>query len=220
LTAGDEAKVKVFALPVPPTPSQSETHPKLDKKFTTPVAITHSKAASGLQTLPGGKIVFSQSSLTSPNDVFVATNLKSFEAGILSGNAASAKPTIDQITNLSAVDLKGKNLSEGEEFWFKGALDKNVQGWALKPKGWKAGEKKKWPGVLLIHGGLFFYRCTQRMYPYCVLMILGPQGAWEDQWSNRWNPNGNDLYGFISLNYVRSTLLYSLCPARLLCDHD
>ncbi|KAF9561807.1 alpha/beta-hydrolase [Agrocybe pediades] len=188
LTAGDEAKVKVFALPVAPTPSESQTHPKLDKKYSTPVAITHNKAASGLQTLPGGRILFSQSSLTSPNDVFVASDLKAFEAAILSGKSAdNVKPTIDKITDFSAADLKGKALSEGEEFWFKGALDKDVQGWALKPKGWKAGDKKKWPGVLLIHGG--------------------PQGAWEDQWSNRWNPNvfAQQGYFVIMINPTGST---------------
>jgi len=50
--------------------------------------------------------------------------------------------------------LKHKGLSEGEEIWFTGALDKKVQGWILKPKGWKEGEKKKWPVLLLIHGGV------------------------------------------------------------------
>ena len=60
---------------------------------------------------------------------------------------------VEQITRFTENSLKGKDLSAGEEFWFKGADDKNVQGWVLKPKGWKAGEKKKWPVALLIHGG-------------------------------------------------------------------
>ncbi|CAA7261498.1 unnamed protein product [Cyclocybe aegerita] len=170
LTAGDEAKVKVHALPVAPTPSHSSTHPKLDSRFSIPIALTHEKAASGLQVLPGGKILFSQSSFTSPNDAFVAIGLDALEAALVSGDKnAAASVEITRITHFSEEDLKDKSLSEGENFWFKGAHHKNVQGWALKPKGWKAGEKKKWPVVLLIHGG--------------------PQGAWEDQWSNRWNPN-------------------------------
>lgn len=32
-----------------------------------------------------------------------------------------------------------------------------------------------------------------RRAPYLIL-FLGPQGAWEDQWSTRWNPNGNNQF--------------------------
>ncbi|RDB17836.1 Dipeptidyl-peptidase 5 [Hypsizygus marmoreus] len=169
-TAGDEAKVKVFVLPIPPTPSESTTHPSLDKKYTSPVALTHGQAASGIQPLFTGRLLFSQSSLTSPNDVFIVRGLKRLEDDILQNEAPlQFKGHTEQITRLTEAALKPKNLSVGENFWFKGADDKKVQGWALKPKGWKPDEKKKWPVVLLIHGG--------------------PQGAWEDQWSNRWNPN-------------------------------
>jgi len=188
LTAGDEAKVKVFTIPVPPTPSHSTTHPKLDSKYTKPVAITHKRAASGLQTLPSGRILFSQSSFTSPNDVFIVRNLKAFEAAILSDEKAEfLHAKIERLTNFSENELKSKNLDEGEEFCFKGAHHKNVQGWALKPKGWKAGDKKKWPVILMIHGG--------------------PQGAWEDQWSTRWNPNvfAQQGYFVIMINPTGST---------------
>ena len=40
-----------------------------------------------------------------------------------------------------------------------------VQGFVVKPPNWQAG--KKYPAILLIHGG--------------------PQGAWLDQWHGRWN---------------------------------
>lgn len=169
-TAGDHAKVKVFALPVPPTPHQSTTHPILDTKYTTPVALTHHHAASGIQTLFNNRILFTQSSFTSPNDAFIIRNLDQVEAAIAEGNtAATAGIKPDRLTHFAKEALEGKDLSEGEEIWFKGALGKDVQAWILKPKGWKAGERKKWPVVFVIHGG--------------------PQSAWEDQWSNRWNPN-------------------------------
>ncbi|KAF9483390.1 hypothetical protein BDN70DRAFT_873894 [Pholiota conissans] len=192
LTAGDEAKIKVFALPVPPTPSESTAHPKFDAKYTTPIALTHSKAASGLQVLPGHKLLFSQSSFTSPNDAFVIRNTKAIQEAILAAGGDKDKVLadvvkVDKLTGFADADLKGKELSEGEEFWFKGALEKDVQGWALKPKGWKAGEKKKWPAILLIHGG--------------------PQGAWEDQWSTRWNPNvfAQQGYFVVMINPTGST---------------
>jgi len=54
--------------------------------------------------------------------------------------------------------------------YFVGVNEKTIQGRALKPRGWMGGQEKKYLVVLLIHGG--------------------PQGAWEDGWSTRWNPNG------------------------------
>ncbi|KAH0586242.1 Dipeptidyl-peptidase 5 [Termitomyces sp. J132] len=187
-TAGDEAKVKVFVLPVPPTPPETTTHPTLPNKYITPVALTDSKAASGIQPLFHGRLLFSQSSFTSPNDVFVIRNLRRLETSILQNEEpVHFDGQIQQITYLTESALHGMNLDSGESFWFKGALDKNVQGWILKPHGWKDGKTKKWPVVLLIHGG--------------------PQGAWEDQWSTRWNPNvfAQQGYFVILINPTGST---------------
>lgn len=144
----------MFTLPVPPTPSQSTTHPKLDAKFTTPTLVYLSNAASGLQILNSDRILFSQSSLTSPNDVWILKDLKSLESAIISGDkVGSIQRQVQKMTNFSESDLKNKRLSPGEEFWFKGADNKDVQGWVVKPKGWKLGDKKKWPVILFIHGG-------------------------------------------------------------------
>ena len=79
------------------------------------------------------------------------------EATIAEGNiTATAGIEPDRLTHFAKEALEGKNLSEGEEIWFKGALGKDVQAWILKPKGWKAGERKRWPVVFVIHGGLLF----------------------------------------------------------------
>ena len=56
-------------------------------------------------------------------------------------------------------------LNSAEDFWFTGASGSKVQGFLVKPPNWQAG--KKFPAILLIHGG--------------------PQGAWLDQWHGRWN---------------------------------
>ncbi|KAL1760448.1 Alpha/Beta hydrolase protein [Schizophyllum commune] len=181
-TAGDEAKVKVFSVPVPPTPTSNDAEyllkPPTAQDYATPVALTNTGAASGVQALIGGRVLFSRSSFTSPNDVFVISAIEA---------EATKPPTITQITNFTSADLASKHLAEGEEFWFKGALDRDVQGWILKPKGFKKGEEKAWPVVLLIHGG--------------------PQGAWEDQWSTRWNPNVfvNQGYVVLAINPTGST---------------
>lgn len=51
----------------------------------------------------------------------------------------------------------------------------DMQMWILKPPGFS--DSKKWPVVYLIHGG--------------------PQGAWEDGWSFRWNPEVWAAQGYI-----------------------
>jgi dipeptidyl aminopeptidase/acylaminoacyl peptidase len=51
----------------------------------------------------------------------------------------------------------------------------DMQMWILKPPGFD--EKKKWPVVYLVHGG--------------------PQGAWEDGWSYRWNPQLWAAQGYV-----------------------
>ena len=56
-------------------------------------------------------------------------------------------------------------LNPAEDFWFTGANGAKVQGFLVKPPNWQAG--KKYPAILLIHGG--------------------PQGAWLDKWHGRWN---------------------------------
>ena len=52
------------------------------------------------------------------------------------------------------------------DIWFDGAGDQKVHAWVVKPSNFKEG--KKYPLAYLIHGG--------------------PQGAWTDTWSTRWNP--------------------------------
>ena len=135
-------------------------NPDLPPKFTTPVPLTQDSSASGIKplfTFTGG-LLFSKSSLTSPNDVFMIRDLKQFETEVLqSDDVVSFKGKIEQVTRLTESALKGKALSQGEEFWFKGANQRDVQGWVLKPGGLKDGDKKKWPIVLLIHGGALVY---------------------------------------------------------------
>ncbi|KZT35118.1 alpha/beta-hydrolase [Sistotremastrum suecicum HHB10207 ss-3] len=171
-TAGDHAVIKVFTLPLPEKLDAAEF------KEVFPTALTHAHAASGAQPLPDSRILFSQSSYTSPNDLWV-----------LAPAHADSEPasSLVKITRFSESKLQDKDLSAGESFYFTGAENKSVQGWALKPKGWKENSKKKYPAVLLIHGG--------------------PQGAWEDQWSTRWNPNVFAQQGYftIAINPTGST---------------
>ncbi|KAI0856177.1 prolyl oligopeptidase [Xylaria cubensis] len=78
-------------------------------------------------------------------------------------------PSKDRVL-ISSVSKEGKTLglsrSQFDEFWFKGAGD--YQGHALVMKPSNFDPAKKYPLAFLIHGG--------------------PQGAWGDSWSTRWNP--------------------------------
>ncbi|KAF7314487.1 Dipeptidyl-peptidase 5 [Mycena kentingensis (nom. inval.)] len=186
MTVGDHARVKVFALPVPATPEPGSA--AFGPKYQTPVALVTNGASSGVQPLPKGRLLFSRSSLTSPNQVYLIRNLNSFETELVSSeNTVEFKGSVEQVTNFSESELDGKYLDAGEDFWFKGALDRDVQGFVLKPKDFSKKDEKKWPVLLLIHGG--------------------PQSAWEDQWSNRWNPNifAQQGYFTVMINPTGST---------------
>ena len=68
-------------------------------------------------------------------------------------------------------------MGETSAMWWKGAEGADVQGWLVKPPGFDA--SKKYPAVVLIHGG--------------------PQGAWSDGWSYRWNPQMFAARGYVVL---------------------
>ncbi|XP_006462767.1 hypothetical protein AGABI2DRAFT_193868 [Agaricus bisporus var. bisporus H97] len=171
-TAGDHAKVKVFYLPVPPTPPYSTTDPILDDLYTKPTELTSTGSVTGIHTMYTGRLLFSRSSLTSPNDAYLIQHLPRYLSDLTQpseGVAKSLKGDLSKISGFTEAALRRKWLHPGEEFYFTGANDKKIHGWAFKPRGWKEGDKKKWPVVLMIHGG--------------------PQSAWLDDWSTRWNQN-------------------------------
>jgi dipeptidyl aminopeptidase/acylaminoacyl peptidase len=81
---------------------------------------------------------------------------------------AHAAPTgypIHEASRANADLLKKLDLPTPESVSVLGAGGTPMQMWILKPPGFDA--KKKWPLAFLVHGG--------------------PQGAWEDSWSFRWN---------------------------------
>ncbi len=67
------------------------------------------------------------------------------------------------------------DLARPESVSVKGAGGAPMQMWIVKPPAFDP--KKKWPLVYMVHGG--------------------PQGAWEDAWSNRWNPELWAAQGYV-----------------------
>jgi dipeptidyl aminopeptidase/acylaminoacyl peptidase len=167
LTADDHARVKIFVISVPPTPRQVAAEGDQPVHYATPLELTSSHASSAIQPLSGGRLLFTQSSLTSPNQVFILRGLDHLERDLKKQESVVYRGQAEQITRFTEDALKGKDLVEGEDFWFQSA-ENVVHGWTLKPKGWKAGERKKWPVLLLIHGGKFSIplrrTCVDRMY--------------------------------------------------------
>ncbi|KAH9969542.1 alpha/beta-hydrolase [Russula dissimulans] len=195
LTAGDHARNKLYILPIPDTPDQSTTHPSLPPKYTTPRPLTHDGAVAAIQIRPNGKLVFSRSSLQGPNDVFVIRGLHELEADFAKAQGEFKwQGTPEQITWFTEKALVGKTLRAPEDFYFEGAEGKQVHGFVVKPHGWEEGDKKRWPGLLFIHGGAF-------------ISFTGPQGVWDDRWSTRWNPNvfANQGYFVVAVNPTGST---------------
>ena len=67
------------------------------------------------------------------------------------------------------------DLSEMDSYWFVGAEGAKVEGFVVRPPGFDPA--KKYPVKFLIHGG--------------------PQGAWGDAWSYRWNPELMAASGYV-----------------------
>jgi dipeptidyl aminopeptidase/acylaminoacyl peptidase len=81
-------------------------------------------------------------------------------------NGPPPEKAASQITHFNDALLSQVAMSPLESFWFTGAHGDKVEGFLVKPPNFDA--SKKYPVKFLIHGG--------------------PQGAWGDDWSYRWNP--------------------------------
>lgn len=150
-----------------------------------PTPLLFSRSTSSIQSLNDGRLLIAASSLTSPSEDFLLLPPTSKSQG--GDGDKSGAFELHAVTSWSKHALKGKDLSKGEEFWFKGAENHDVMGWIVKPKGWKSNQNAKYPLAFLIHGG--------------------PEAAWEDSWSTRWNPNvfAQQGYFVVAINPTGST---------------
>ncbi len=139
---------------------------------------------------PDGKmLVFDRMSVTAPNEIYSAAlefpqcrmavppNAYSIPDCLLS----KAQP----LTQLNDPVLSQVQMQPLESFWFNGAIKEKVQGFVVKPPNFDA--SKKYPVKFLIHGG--------------------PEGAWGDDWSYRWNPElfAANGYVIVMINFHGST---------------
>jgi dipeptidyl aminopeptidase/acylaminoacyl peptidase len=108
----------------------------------------------------GKTLVFTRQSLARPVEIYKANSIG---AGVT------------QLTKTNDDLLADFNLKPAEEVSWEGAAGARVSGFITKPANFTAA--KKWPLIVLIHGG--------------------PQGAWNDSWSYRWNPQLFAAAGYV-----------------------
>jgi len=117
---------------------------------------------SDLHALPK-EIIATIQTVKRPSEV---SSIKTKIEGPYAGNDVITRSTdVRYITHLNDALLSQLDLPAMESFWFTAADKTKIQGFLIRPPAFDPA--KKYPVKLLIHGG--------------------PQGAWGDDWSYRWN---------------------------------
>jgi dipeptidyl aminopeptidase/acylaminoacyl peptidase len=137
----------------------------------------------------GKTLLFTRMSLTAPNEIFLA-DAKVAGCPAQTGDVDRGKDSCSLSADRAVTSVNGRILAEiamspFETFSFTGAHNDTVEGMLVKPPNFDA--NKKYPVKFLIHGG--------------------PQGAWGDDWSYRWNPElfAANGYVVIMINFHGST---------------
>ncbi len=144
-----------------------------------------------LTIVPSGEhIFFTKMSLQSPIAIYRASTSRYTAIDCLTQTGAknpleNCFQDPEVVTHMNDSTLAQVQMSPFESFWFQGAKGDKVQGFLVKPPNFDA--SKKYPVKFLIHGG--------------------PQGAWGDDWSYRWNPElfAANGYVVIMINFHGST---------------
>ncbi len=128
-------------------------------------------------TQDGKILVFTRMSISSPTEIYKTDSERSVT------ELLTHPP--ERLTHLNDAVLSQVAMSPIESFWFEGTKGDRVQGFFVKPPNFDP--TKKYPLKFLIHGG--------------------PQGAWGDDWSYRWNPElfAANGYVVIMINFHGST---------------
>jgi dipeptidyl aminopeptidase/acylaminoacyl peptidase len=132
---------------------------------------THRGEYGDLHVTPDGKLLIaSKMTMRMPGEVYALSVGEKQNAPKSGATQASALPAFAvvperQLSHLNDALLDQLDLQPMEAFWFPSIGRVHVQGFIIKPPGFDPA--KKYPVKFLIHGG--------------------PQGAWGEAWSYRWN---------------------------------
>jgi dipeptidyl aminopeptidase/acylaminoacyl peptidase len=121
-------------------------------------------------SISGNKVLLTRDDLKRPADLYTAD---------VKGKS------LKQVSHFNTSRIKSAQTGDFEFFTFKGANGDSVQGYVVKPVGYKRG--KTYPVAFIIHGG--------------------PQGAMTNSWSYRWNAQTYAGQGFavVTVNFHGST---------------
>jgi dipeptidyl aminopeptidase/acylaminoacyl peptidase len=120
-------------------------------------------------TSDGKTLIASRMTVRSPQEV-VSIDVDRLEYAVCTCNEASPSVVatfrcVEPVTHLNDALLSQLDLPKMESFWFTAKDGTKLEGFIIRPPEFDAA--KKYPVKFLIHGG--------------------PQGAWGDMWSYRWN---------------------------------
>jgi dipeptidyl aminopeptidase/acylaminoacyl peptidase len=180
LAAEDRGGQPIFVLDVDPNKSSAKDYASCDL----------CEGPIHLLTLESG---YNDDIAVAANKIVVYTKMTTMEPNVI-WSYAPAGTHIDPATQRAEPVFASRPLTNlnqtvtgyhPESFWFPGANGDKVQGFLVKPPNFDA--SKKYPVKFLIHGG--------------------PQGAWGDDWSYRWNPElfAANGYVVIMINFHGST---------------
>jgi dipeptidyl aminopeptidase/acylaminoacyl peptidase len=140
-------------------------------------------------TSDGKTLVFDRMSVAAPNEIYSAPLMFPQCRMAVPPNSYSVPDCLlskaQPVTKMNEPVLSQIQMQPLEPYWFNGSLKDKVQGFVIKPPNFDP--SKKYPVKYLIHGG--------------------PQGAWGDDWSYRWNPElfAANGYVVVMVNFHGST---------------
>ena len=131
------------------------------------------------------QLFVSRMTVQRPGELLSLSFSKPAEGTEPSGKAGETDTHLRVITHLNTHLMAALEMPDMERFWFRGALGTRVQGFLIRPPGFDP--SKKYPLKFLVHGG--------------------PEGAWGDSWSYRWNAEllAADGYVVVMVNPRGST---------------
>jgi dipeptidyl aminopeptidase/acylaminoacyl peptidase len=186
------------AYTIAPEICREHCHPiKLIDGYNDDIAAVGTKTVTDRRgtTVYSDVVVFSRMSVQAPSQIFIAEHgscsvgLEKEKAMMIGESNEPLPPCAmveaGQVTHLNDSVLSQVAMSPLESFWFPGANNDKVEGFLVKPPNFDP--NKKYPVKFLIHGG--------------------PEGAWGDDWSYRWNPElfAANGYVVIMINFHGST---------------